>query len=163
MPELPEVEITRRRIAPLLIGRRIADVLTTAESYFFITPPDLLRRELRGSILVDLDRQGKYLVGSTEDGRRLLLHLGMTGQLFSSQARSLRLLSSTARASLAPEEQVDFEPDRHTHLQIRFEDHGPEVFFRDVRKFGKVMLLAAGESTPRLDRLGDEVISKLST
>ena len=146
MPELPEVEITRRTIEPLLVGREIADVKTTAPSYFFITPPDVLKKRLRGEALVGLERKGKYLVAEGKDGFRLLLHLGMTGQLFSSRARSVRLLSSTARSSLAPEEQGAFEPDRHTHLQFKFCDDGPDVFFRDVRKFGKVMLLAPGDS-----------------
>lgn len=158
MPELPEVEITRRTIEPLLVGREIADVKTTAPSYFFITPPDVLKKRLRGEALVGLERKGKYLVAEGKDGFRLLLHLGMTGQLFSSRARSVRLLSSTARSSLAPEEQGAFEPDRHTHLQFKFCDDGPDVFFRDVRKFGKVMLLAPGEQNERLDRLGDDAL-----
>ena len=93
MPELPEVEITRRTIEPLLVGREIADVKTTAPSYFFITPPDVLKKRLRGEALVGLERKGKYLVAEGKDGFRLLLHLGMTGQLFSSRARSVRLLS----------------------------------------------------------------------
>lgn len=37
MPELPEVEVTRRQIAPLLVGRRIARVVTTGDSYFFLS------------------------------------------------------------------------------------------------------------------------------
>ena len=78
----------------------------------------------------------------------------MTGQLFSSAATSPRLLSATRRASLAPEAQGGFEPDAHTHLQLRFDDGGPEVFLRDVRKFGKLLLLERGESHPRLARLG---------
>ncbi len=158
MPELPEVEITRQRIAPLLVGRRIAELVTTEPSYFFITPPEILRSALRGSILVGLERRGKYLLGALEDGGQLLLHLGMTGQLFSSRAKSVRLLTAAARSSLAPEEQGDFEPDRHTHLRFRFEDLGPEVYFRDVRKFGKVMLLAPGERHERIDRLGVDAL-----
>lgn len=158
MPELPEVEITRRTIAPLLIGREIAEVRTTAPSYFFITPPHELQARLRGESLVGLERRGKYLIAEARDGDRLLLHLGMTGQLFSSRARSVRLLSSTARASLAPEEQGDFEPDQHTHIQFRFRDAGPDVFFRDVRKFGKVMWIAKGEPNDRLDRLGEDAL-----
>ena len=39
MPELPEVEVTRRQLLPLLLDRTIAQVRTTADSYFFITPP----------------------------------------------------------------------------------------------------------------------------
>jgi formamidopyrimidine-DNA glycosylase len=158
MPELPEVEITRRRIAPLLLGRRIAQVRTTAPSYFFITPPNLLRSGLRGKVLNALDRRGKYLIAAAEDGQQLLLHLCMTGQLFSSRAQSLRLLSATASAALSPEDQIKFEPDRHTHLRFEFDDDGPEVYFRDVRKFGKVMLLAPGERNARLDRLGEDAL-----
>jgi formamidopyrimidine-DNA glycosylase len=158
MPELPEVEVTRLRIEPLLVGRRIEALHTSPDSYFFLTSPARLRRELRGCTLKTLDRRGKYLVGTTDRESRLLLHLGMTGQLFSSAAASPRLLSATARASLAPEEQGDFRPDSHTHLRFRFDDGGPEVFMRDVRKFGKVQLLAAGEASPRLDELGGDAL-----
>jgi formamidopyrimidine-DNA glycosylase len=158
MPELPEVEVTRRRIEPLLVGRRIEVLHTSQDSYFFITPPARLRRGLQGRTLGALERRGKYLIGTTDAGSRLVLHLGMTGQLFSSAAWSPRLLSATARASLAPEEQPHFRPDRHTHLRFRFEDGGPEVFMRDVRKFGKVMLLAPGEDHPRLEELGCDAL-----
>jgi len=158
MPELPEVEITRRRIAPLLVGRRIAQVRTTRDSYFYLTRPRELRRGLVGRSVDRLDRQGKYLIGSLDDGQRLLVHLGMTGQLFGEQARSVRLLSSTARASLAPHEQVAFEPDEHTHLHISFEDGHPDVFMRDVRKFGKVGLIAPGVREPRIEKLGVDAL-----
>lgn len=158
MPELPEVEITRQRIAPRLVGRTLARVRTTAPSYFFLTPPARLRRALAGRRVEALERRGKYLVARLDDGRRLLLHLGMTGQLFASDAASVRLLSATARASLAPDVQLRFRPDAHTHLRLAFLDGGPEVLLRDVRKFGKVQLLAAGEPCERLDRLGRDAL-----
>ena len=158
MPELPEVEVTRRQIEPVLVGRTVLRLRTTPQSYFFLTPPGRLRRALEGRRIVDLERRGKYLVAGIEGGQRVLLHLGMTGQLFSSRAASVRLLSATARASLAPEEQPEFRPDAHTHLRISFTDGGPDVFFRDVRKFGKVQLLAAGEASERLDRLGKDAL-----
>jgi len=159
MPELPEVEVTRRRIAPFLVGRRLERVRTTRPSYFFVTPPGRLRRALAGREVAGLERRGKYLVAGLDDGSSLVLHLGMTGQLFAAGASSLRLLSATARAALAPEEQRDFRPDAHTHLRFEFADGGPEVFFRDVRKFGKVMWLGEGEAHPRLDRLGADALS----
>ncbi len=159
MPELPEVEVTRRRIAPLLLGRRIRQVSTTGASYFFLTPPAALRRALRGRRVTALARRGKYLVLELEGGDRIVIHLGMTGQLFSSAASSPRLLSATARAALAPEEQPGFRPDQHTHLRLRFEDGGPEVLLRDVRKFGKVLLLRPGESHARLDHLGEDALA----
>ena len=158
MPELPEVEVTRRRIAPHLVGRRIRRLRTTRPSYFFVTSPGRLRRALAGRTAVALERHGKYLLVALDDGARFVLHLGMTGQLFSAVAVSPRLLSATARASLAPEEQPSFRPDAHTHLRFEFEDGGPDVYLRDTRKFGKVLWLAGGEAHPRLARLGIDAL-----
>jgi formamidopyrimidine-DNA glycosylase len=158
MPELPEVEVTRRRLAPLLLGRRIREVKTTRNSYLFLTRPERLRSRLVGRSVVALLRRGKYLVCVLDEGSRLVVHLGMTGQFFSGAATSPRLLSATARASLSPGEQVDFEPDSHTHLQLAFVDEGPQVFLRDVRKFGKILLLDPGEQHPRLERLGIDAL-----
>ncbi|MFI5317044.1 MAG: bifunctional DNA-formamidopyrimidine glycosylase/DNA-(apurinic or apyrimidinic site) lyase [Myxococcota bacterium] len=159
MPELPEVEVTRRRIAPHLVGRRIAKVFTTRPSYFFLTPPARLERELPGRVVEALQRRGKYLVAALDDGRRLLLHLGMSGQLFTENATSVRLLSAATRASLSPGAQRAFTPDRHTHFRVEFDDGGPALFFRDVRKFGKVRLLGPADREPRLDRLGVDALA----
>lgn len=114
----------------------IADVVTTKPSYFFLTPPKVLKRELVGRRCDRLERSGKYLVAHLDDGRRLLLHLGMTGQLLT----------------------TDFEPDAHTHLRLSFVGGGSVVSFRDTRKFGKVQLLGRGEDCERLDRLGIDAL-----
>ena len=158
MPELPEVEVTRRAVAPRIIGRRIARVRTTAPSYFFLTPPARLKRALTGRKVVELERHGKYLVALLDDGTRVLLHLGMTGQLFAAGARSVRLLSAERRSMLAQGAQPDFRPDEHTHLTLEFADGPPALYFRDVRKFGKVALLAQGASDPRLEKLGVDAL-----
>ncbi|HKJ25181.1 MAG TPA: bifunctional DNA-formamidopyrimidine glycosylase/DNA-(apurinic or apyrimidinic site) lyase [Myxococcota bacterium] len=158
MPELPEVEVTRRRIEPALVGRTVRGLRTTAPSYFFLTPPGVLRRRIAGRTVERLDRHGKYLIAGLDDGARLMLHLGMTGQLFPAGTSSVRLLSATARASLPPEAQPGFRPDAHTHLVFRFKDEGPEVFFRDVRKFGKVLWIAPGADSERLSRLGCDAL-----
>jgi formamidopyrimidine-DNA glycosylase len=160
VPELPEVEVTRRQLEPLLLGRRVLRVFTTVPSYFFVTPPLALRRRLRGRRFEAIERVGKYLVARLDDGSRLLLHLGMTGQIFGAGVPGVRLLSSTAGASLTPEQQREaFRPDKHTHLRLRFDDRGPEVFFRDARRFGKVELVRAGEPSPRLERLGPDALA----
>ena len=138
MPELPEVEVTRRQLAPLLVGRRIAAVLTTRPSYFFLTSPAVLRRRLPGRAVTTLERVGKYLLAELDNGERLLLHLGMTGELVRTGA---------------------IDADEHTHLQLRFHDARPGVDFRDERKFGKVQLLAAGECPKRLARLGPDALT----
>jgi formamidopyrimidine-DNA glycosylase len=157
MPELPEVEVTRRRIAKLLVGRKIARVITTKPSYFFLTSPGRLQRELAGRTVAKLDRHGKYLLARLDSGATLLLHLGMTGQLFGEGAKSLRLLRADRR-SAATENPRGFSPDEHTHLQLEFSDRGARVFFRDVRKFGKVLLVALGKSDPRLEKLGIDAL-----
>lgn len=159
MPELPEVETTRRKIAPVLLARTVATVQTTAPSYFFLTSPTVLKRRLAGRRFESLARVGKYLLATLDDGSRLLLHLGMTGQLFAQGSSSLRLLSSAARSSLPPEQQPAFHPDAHTHLRLSFTDGGPAVYFRDPRKFGKVLWLAPGQSDPRLNKLGPDALT----
>jgi formamidopyrimidine-DNA glycosylase len=158
MPELPEVEVTRRRISKLLVGRKIARVLTTKPSYFFLTSPRKLQEELAGRRIEKLERHGKYILARLDSGATLLLHLGMTGQLFGEGAKSLRLLRAPDRRSKATEKPRSFEPDEHTHLQLEFTDRGARVFFRDVRKFGKVLLVAAGKSDARLDKLGVDAL-----
>jgi formamidopyrimidine-DNA glycosylase len=159
MPELPEVEVTRRRIAPKLVGRTIREVFTTKASYFFLTPPGELARKLRQRRVEALERHGKYLLMALDDGARVLLHLGMTGQLFTATARSVRLLSATRAGTLDPDHQALFEPDLHTHLVLRFEDGGEDVLFRDVRKFGKVRWLAQGTRDQRLTKLGPDALT----
>jgi formamidopyrimidine-DNA glycosylase len=160
VPELPEVEVTRRLLEPLLVGRRIQRVFTSPPSYFFLTSPAVLRRRLRGRRCQVIERVGKYLVARLDNGERLLLHLGMTGQIFGAGIPGVRLLSSAAGASLTPEQQARaFRPDRHTHLRLRFDDRGPDVFFRDARKFGKVQLMPAAGPSARLDRLGPDALT----
>jgi formamidopyrimidine-DNA glycosylase len=62
--------------------------------------------------------------------------------------------------TLAPEAQRDgFRPDAHTHLALGFRDAGPQLFFRDVRKFGKVELLEASAKSARLDKLGVDALA----
>jgi formamidopyrimidine-DNA glycosylase len=137
LPELPEVEITRRQLSTLLVGRRIASVATTRPSYFFLTAPALLRRRLPGRSFLAVERVGKYLLAALDSGERLLLHLGMTGEIVREGA---------------------IRADHHTHLRLTFDDGRPGVVFRDERKFGKVQLLAPGEDSPRVARLGADAL-----
>jgi formamidopyrimidine-DNA glycosylase len=148
MPELPEVEVTRRLLAPRVVGRRIESVRCGPPSYFFLTPPRRVAASLIGRDITSLERQGKYLLMGLSDGQRVLLHLGMTGQLFMAGAVSPRLMSLANHVPSAG------ESDRHTHLELEFADGPPGLRFRDVRKFGKVRLLEPGQGDARLDKLG---------
>jgi formamidopyrimidine-DNA glycosylase len=106
-----------------------------------------------------LDRFGKYLVARLDDGSRLVLHLGMTGQVFASGVSSVRLrLRAPARAARSAEAQPA-RPDAHTHLRLAFADPGPQVWLRDVRKLGKALWLPPGAASPRLERLGADALA----
>jgi formamidopyrimidine-DNA glycosylase len=157
MPELPEVEVTRRLLAPNVVGRRIASVRCGPPSYFFLTSPRRLARILSGQSITSLERQGKYLLMGLGGGQRLLLHLGMTGQLFMAGSVSPRLMSLARHGSVSARA-APGAPDPHTHLELEFEDGPPGLRFRDVRKFGKVRWLGPGQSDARLDKLGRDAL-----
>jgi formamidopyrimidine-DNA glycosylase len=159
LPELPEVEVIRRQVGVFLVGRTVSQVTTTVDSNFFLTRPLVLKRRLPGRRVDALKRVGKYLVVLFDDGSRLLLHLGMTGQLLCAGVESPRLLSRATRgASRTRPRRGKLQPDSHTHLCLAFRDGGQEVFFRDVRRFGRVQLLRPDEGCTRLDRLGVDAL-----
>jgi formamidopyrimidine-DNA glycosylase len=133
-------------------------IRTTRDSYFFLTPPRRVRRGLLLRTVVRLERFGKYLVMALDNEARLILHLGMSGQVLCAGARSPRLLRASARA-LPDTDTMPFEIDEHTHLQIHFDDHREAVLVRDVRKLGKCALRRPWEAEPRLERLGVDALA----
>ncbi|MEJ2407009.1 MAG: Fpg/Nei family DNA glycosylase [Candidatus Thiodiazotropha sp.] len=79
MPELPEVETTRRGLAPHLEGRKVAQVLVREPRLRWPVPPTLAER-LTGQRLRQISRRGKYLLFGFPNGT-LIVHLGMSGSL----------------------------------------------------------------------------------
>lgn len=136
MPELPEVETTRRGIAPHIQGKTVAGVcVRQAKLRWPVTPG--LAEILDGQTVLSCERRAKYLIIRFADGI-VLVHLGMSG--------SLRIFSD----GLAP------EAGRHDHLDIVFAD-GTVLRYRDPRKFGAVLWYAgAAETHPLLAALGPE-------
>src|SRR5262245_59506889 len=116
MPELPEVETTRRGIAPLITGRRVARVIVRNPRLRWRVPPRLAR-ELPGQTIETVTRRAKYLLLSSAAGA-VIVHLGMSG--------SLRVVD----AALAPQP--------HEHIDIVF-DNGTCLRLRDPRRFGAVL------------------------
>ena len=80
MPELPEVETTRRGIAPALEGRRVVALHVRQPRLRWPVPVARLRRELVGQRVAAVARRAKYLLLQTGSGTALL-HLGMSGSL----------------------------------------------------------------------------------
>src|SRR5690349_6950188 len=79
MPELPEVETTRRGIAPFLTGRRIERAVLRRRTLRWPIPR-AIEREFVGSQVLSVERRAKYLLLQTEPGAAVL-HLGMSGSL----------------------------------------------------------------------------------
>ncbi len=158
MPELPEVEITRRAIEPFLLQRRIHSVETTPPSYFFLTPPEALHTHLPGRCCLEVIRIGKYLMAPLDDGWSLHLHLGMTGQVLSGRVPGMLPPSRACAPRPSTSALRELRPDRHSHLLIHFADAGPSLMVRDVRKFGKCALRPPGQLEPRHARLGPDAL-----
>ena len=137
MPELPEVELTRRRLERDLAGRRIERVEIRALK-LRLPFPDELKKVLQGRTIRSVERRGKYLLFDCEGGW-LIIHLGMTGFLH-----------------FLPEPSP---PGKHDHLDIVFTD-GPVLRFHDPRKFGTVLWTMADPlSHPLLARIGPEPLT----
>jgi formamidopyrimidine-DNA glycosylase len=139
MPELPEVEVTRRGIAPQLSGRVISGVEVREPRLRWPVPSAV--RKLAGRTVRAVRRRGKYLLVDCGDGH-LILHLGMSG--------SLRVLAPGTPAG------------KHDHFDLLLGDR--MLRLRDPRRFGAV-LWARGDvdSHPLLAHLGVEPLSRALT
>lgn len=134
MPELPEVETTRRGIAPRLEGVRVAGV--TVRDRRLRWPVSVgLEERLTGRVIDSVERRAKYLLLRTSDGTAIA-HLGMSG--------SMRFVTSEA------------QPRKHDHVEIRMES-GDILRFNDPRRFGCLLWTDAEPAEhPLLAQLGPE-------
>jgi formamidopyrimidine-DNA glycosylase len=122
MPELPEVEVTRRGLLPHLPGKTVARVFWSGKRLRTAMPRALLRDEIQGRTIRTVDRRAKYLLIRMAGGAVLVIHLGMTG----------RLGIFPGRTPVA----------RHDHLRL-YLDNGMELRFNDSRRFGSVAVWSA--------------------
>ena len=116
MPELPEVETTRRGIAPHIENNVITEVIVRNRSLRWPIPKGL-NNKLKNQKVLSVLRRGKYLLIKTRAGN-LIIHLGMSG--------SLRILPTTRPA------------EKHDHFELQFKD-GSCLRLRDPRRFGAVL------------------------
>ncbi len=120
MPELPEVEITRRGLLPLQ-GQTVKNVVIRNASMRWPVPAHL-PQTLKNQQLVGLTRRAKYILAEFQNDKlekgTLLLHLGMSG-----------------RISLLDR---NYPPEKHDHFDIAF-NSGEVLRLRDPRRFGAVL------------------------
>ncbi|MEL7557573.1 bifunctional DNA-formamidopyrimidine glycosylase/DNA-(apurinic or apyrimidinic site) lyase [Stutzerimonas chloritidismutans] len=136
MPELPEVETTRRGIAPHLVGQRVSQVVVRERRLRWPIPDDLDVR-LSGQRIEGVERRAKYLLIKAEVGT-LIAHLGMSG--------SLRLVP------------VDLPVGKHEHVDIVLEN-GMALRYTDPRRFGALLWSDDPLSHVLLASLGPEPLS----
>jgi formamidopyrimidine-DNA glycosylase len=138
MPELPEVETTRRGIEPAVRGHVIRSILVREPRLRWRVPRELAD-EAAGQRLRELRRRAKYLLFDLERGT-MILHLGMSG--------SLRLMPSSTAPAL------------HDHIDIVL-DSGLCVRFNDPRRFGSLLWTREDPlQHPLLRSLAPEPLSK---
>jgi formamidopyrimidine-DNA glycosylase len=135
MPELPEVETTRRGVAPHVIGKTVREVIVRHRG--LRQPVSESLDTIAGDRFTAVRRRAKYLVFELQHSGCLLVHLGMSG--------SLRLVD--------PAE--DFK--KHDHIALTL-DSGKQLRFHDPRRFGIFLHLPAGDplAHPLLKNLGPE-------
>lgn len=142
MPELPEVEYVARQLRETLPGRRIVSVETRWERAIQGMTPEELRAEVSGRVVVGIGRRAKYLLLTLDDGRLLIIHRRMSGNL---------LLWAPG------------EPEPPYARVIFTLDDGRRLVYTDPRKFGRVAL-ASTEALPAVfARLGPEPLEDTFT
>ncbi len=119
MPELPEVESTRRGLLQRVCGSRVTGVVVREKRLRWPISPRLAR-ELPGQTIERIDRRAKYLLLRADRGT-LILHLGMSGSV-----------SWVDR---------DAEPQAHDHVDLVFGAH--VLRYRDPRRFGSMIWTTA--------------------
>jgi len=136
MPELPEVETSRRGIAPWLENKRVSRV-TVRERRLRWPIPVEIDTKLPGQRIRKLCRRAKYLLFTTDAGT-VMLHLGMSG--------SVRIIDADEPAG------------KHDHVDIELSD-GKALRFRDPRRFGSLLWSSDPQCHPLLRDLGPEPLS----
>jgi formamidopyrimidine-DNA glycosylase len=150
MPELPEVETIRRQLEPLVVGRR----LTSA--WAFPHPKFTAALEVVGATITGTTRRGKYLLLTLDDGRELVVHLGMTGSL------RVRPAGDSGDAYVRAWWGLD-DPARGAGEAGDASRAGQALEYRDVRRFGRIAVAEDGQYAGTLAVQGPDALDRRLT
>jgi formamidopyrimidine-DNA glycosylase len=141
LPELPEVEITRRHLEKAMVGRKLQSVRVTHDrTARYNATTDEIESRLSGRQVDSVGRRGKFLVVGLDDGYTMVAHLGMSGRF------------SIATGTDA----TNIEEVPHTHFVAMLDD-GAEIRFIDPRTFGFIAVFDEDElADSNLSRLGPD-------
>ena len=136
MPELPEVETTRRGLEPLITDKKILSVHIYKKKLRWDIP-NYLKKTLKNQNILKISRRAKYLLLHFDSGE-LVMHLGMSG--------SISIVNS-------------FEPlKKHVHFELKL-DNRRSLRFHDPRRFGSILWQSPNETLALLKNLGPEPLS----
>lgn len=135
MPELPEVETTKRGVEPWLVDQTIEKIIIRQPKLRWPVSDDI--QQLVGQKITHLSRRAKYLLVHTNQGSAIW-HLGMSG--------SLRIVSTDTAAN------------KHDHIDWQL-SNDKVLRYHDPRRFGALLFLAPNQDTPLLEKLGPEPLS----
>jgi len=137
MPELPEVETSRRGISPYLIGQRIVDIVIRQRRLRWPISDDM-EAQLSDATVESVERRAKYLLVNTSNGTAII-HLGMSGSVF--------IVEHDTPAGV------------HDHFDIEL-DSGKSLRFRDPRRFGSLHWTDDTKGHWLLTKLGPEPLGE---
>ena len=140
MPELPEVETTKKELKSLIINKFIDKVLIYTK-FLRIPLEEAKLKKLEGKKITNITRKAKYIIIKLNNFYSIIIHLGMTGRLLSRSFNEPR--------------------NKHDHIVLRIKK-GCDIVFNDVRKFGfiAVDLQTNLQNNKFLKHLGAEPLSK---
>lgn len=137
MPELPEVETTRRGLEPLILNKIIENIAVRNARLRWPIPDTI--SAIKNQTITRIDRRGKYLILELNNDLHLIVHLGMSG--------SIGVLNKSTPLK------------KHDHFVIYFKDNAV-LRFNDPRRFGCILLTDDNPLThPLLASLGPEPLS----
>ena len=147
MPELPEVETIRRQLEPLVVGRRLAS------AWAFPHPKFAPALEVEGATITGTARRGKYLLLPLDDGRELIVHLGMTGSL------RVRPPGDAGDAYVRAWWGLEDAPTGAAVAGAA----GQALEYRDVRRFGRLAVAEDGHYAGTLAVQGPDALDRRLT
>jgi formamidopyrimidine-DNA glycosylase len=142
MPELPEVETYRRFIDEIAVGQTITG-LEVRDAHVLAVPEDELRAALIGRTITGTSRLGKNCFLELDNGKLLVLHFGMTGDI-----------GAYRDAADAP---------RFTRVAWHLSESGLSLAFIDPRKFGRIRLADNAEAYQKAKKLGPDALQITAT
>jgi formamidopyrimidine-DNA glycosylase len=135
MPELPEVETIRRQLDKEVVGKRVKTVeVSGMRSIRRHSTKKQFTSRLEGHKLSKVERRGKYLILTLDEGDLLVIHLGMSGQLRRHANKD--------------------EVAKHTHVVMTFTQHG-QLRYVDPRTFGELFITVPDELNEEVPELAD--------